>query len=191
VGNGMLTVRMNGESRTFNSGTTIDLAFLANPGSDPTSSAKGTTAAAAASTATTSEDPPADTSLGATTDRCIRDFDEAMANANADQALGAVLALEEAITAWSADTLQSDEADRARSTLRSMITRLGDAAEKGLGDPTLVRAPLVEALLEIRALAKGEKRFDLSDLIRDRLDAAEIEVKDTADGAVWNLRNES
>ncbi|MEC8730418.1 MAG: cysteine--tRNA ligase, partial [Actinomycetota bacterium] len=78
----------------------------------------------------------------------------------------------------------------ARATLRSMITRLGDAAVKGLDDPTLVRAPLVEALLEIRALARSEKRFDLSDLIRDRLDAAEIDVKDTADGAEWSLRNE-
>ena len=191
VGNGMLTVRINGESRTFNSGTTIDIAFLANPENDATSAAKGMTTAAATSTAAPSNDPPADISLAATTDRCIRDFDEAMANADADQALGAVLALEDAITAWSADTLQSDEADRARSTLRSMITRLGDAAVKGLGDPTLVRAPLVEALLEIRALAKGEKRFDLSDLIRDRLDAAEIEVKDTAEGAIWNLRNQS
>ena len=48
----------------------------------------------------------------------------------------------------------------------------------------------MEALLEIRALARSEKRFDLSDLIRDRLDAAEIDVKDTADGAEWSLRNE-
>lgn len=189
VGNGMLTVRIDGESRTFAAGTTLDLAFLVNPESDATSSATGRTAPA--TTPAAQEAEPAETSLGATTDRCLTDFNEAMTNADADQALRAVLALEEAITAWSADTLQSDDADRARSTLRSMITRLGDAAIKGLDDPTIVRAPLVEALLEIRALARSEKRFDLSDLIRDRLDAAEIEVKDTADGAEWSLRSES
>ncbi|MGA0323204.1 MAG: CysS/YqeB C-terminal domain-containing protein, partial [Ilumatobacteraceae bacterium] len=136
------------------------------------------------------EDNPADKSLGDTTERCLADFNTAIDSGDADQALRAVLELEEAITAWSADTLQSDDADRARATLRSMITRLGDAAVKGLDDPTLVRAPLVEALLEIRAIARSEKRFDLSDLIRDRLDAAEIDVKDTADGAEWSLRNE-
>jgi hypothetical protein len=190
VGNGMLTVRIDGESRTFNAGTTLDLAFLVNPESDVTPSAPGR-AAPATATQTTPEEEPAETSLGATTERCLSDFNEAIANADADQALRAVLALEEAITAWSADTLQSEDADRARSTLRSMITRLGDAAVKGLDDPTLVRAPLVEALLEIRTLARSEKRFDLSDLIRDRLDAAEIDVKDTADGAEWSLRSES
>ena len=189
VGNGMLTVRIDGESRTFKAGTTLDLAFLINPESDATPSAAGRTVpATAAQTVTAGE--PADTSLGATTDRCLSDFNEAITNGDADQALRAVLALEEAITAWSADTLQSDDAGRARSTLRSMITRLGDAAVRGLDDPTLVRAPLVEALLEIRGLARSEKRFDLSDLIRDRLDAAEIDVKDTADGAEWSLRSE-
>ena len=190
VGNGMLTIRIDGASRTFTAGTTLDLAFLINPESDAAPPAS-TSATPATATATTTEDEPMDTSLGATTDRCLSDFNEAMENADADQALRAVLALEEAITAWSADTLQSEDSDRARSTLRSMITRLGDAAVKGLDDPTLIRAPLVEALLEIRALARGEKRFDLSDLIRDRLDAAEIDVKDTADGAEWSLRSES
>ena len=85
------------------------------------------------------EDTPADTSLGDTTERCLADFNTAIDSGDADQALRAVLELEEAITAWSADTLQSDDADRARATLRSMITRLGDAAIKGLDDPTLVR----------------------------------------------------
>ena len=189
VGNGTLTIRIDGQSRTFPSGTTLDLAFLVTPDGDAASPAP-TQTPPAAPTESPAEDTPADTSLGDTTERCLADFNTAIDSGDADQALRAVLELEEAITAWSADTLQSDDAGRARATLRSMITRLGDAAVKGLDDPTLVRAPLVEALLEIRALARSEKRFDLSDLIRDRLDAAEIDVKDTADGAEWSLRNE-
>ncbi len=189
VGNGTLTVRIDGQSRTFPSGTILDLAFLVTPDGDAASTAP-TQTPPVAPTESPADDTPSDTSLGDTTERCLADFNTAIDSGDADQALRAVLELEEAITAWSADTLQSDDADRARATLRSMITRLGDAAVKGLDDPTLVRAPLVEALLEIRALARSEKRFDLSDLIRDRLDAAEIDVKDTAEGTEWSLRNE-
>lgn len=189
VGNGTLTIRIDGQSRTFPSGTTLDLAFLVAPDGDAESPAPPQTPPLAPTESPTS-DTQSDASLAETTGRCLADFDTAIDSGDADQALRAVLELEEAITAWSADTLQSDDADRARATLRSMITRLGDAAVKGLDDPTLVRAPLVEALLEIRALARSEKRFDLSDLIRDRLDAAEIDVKDTADGAEWSLRSE-
>ena len=189
VGNGTLTIRIDGQSRTFPSGTTLDLAFLVAPDGDAASPAP-TQAPPPAPTESPADDTPSDTSLGDTTERCLADFNTAIDSGDADQALRAVLELEEAITAWSADTLQSDDADRARATLRSMITRLGDAAVKGLDNPTLVRAPLVEALLEIRALARSEKRFDLSDLIRDRLAAAEIDVKDTAEGAEWSLRTE-
>ena len=189
VGNGTLTIRIDGQSQTFPSGTILDLAFLVTPDGDAASPALPQTPPPAPTESPTS-DTPSDTSLADTTDRCLAGFNTAIGSGDADRALRAVLELEEAITAWSADTLQSDDADRARATLRSMITRLGDAAIKGLDDPTLVRAPLVEALLEIRALVRSEKRFDLSDLIRDRLDSAEIDVKDTADGAEWSLRNE-
>ena len=44
-------------------------------------------------------------------------------------AVKAVLELDQALVEWSADTLQSDEPDRARATLRSMIVRLGQAAD--------------------------------------------------------------
>ena len=148
VGNGTLTIRIDGQSRTFPSGTTLDLAFLVTPDGDAASPAP-TQTPPVAPTESPAEDTPADTSLGDTTERCLADFNTAIDSGDADQALGAVLELEEAITAWSADTLQSDDADRARATLRSMITRLGDAAVKGLDDPTLVRAPLVLSLIHI------------------------------------------
>ena len=98
------------------------------------------------------------------------------------------MALEATIRAWSADTLQSDERDRAVATLRSMISRLGEIAVSGLRDPRAVVAPFVEGLLALRAIARDEKRFDLSDVVRDRLSAAGVEVRDTKDGVEWVLK---
>jgi len=36
---------------------------------------------------------------------------------------------------------------------------------------------------------RSDKRFDLSDIIRDRLAAINVEVRDTPDGAQWGFRN--
>ena len=52
-------------------------------------------------------------------------FDLAMAERDAAAAVNAVLELDRALVEWSADTTQSDEPDRVRATLRSMIVRLG------------------------------------------------------------------
>jgi cysteinyl-tRNA synthetase len=133
------------------------------------------------------EATPAATSLAAETVRCEAAFDAAMADADADGAARAALELEAAIAAWSADTLQSDEADRARAALRTMIVRLGEAAIAGLRDPRTVVGPYVGVLLDLRAAARAEHRYDLSDLVRDRLAAIGVEVRDTADGPEWHL----
>jgi cysteinyl-tRNA synthetase len=99
-----------------------------------------------------------------------------------------VLELDDAIAAWAADTFQSDEMDHARVTLRSMIVRLADAARNGLRDPRRVLGPIVEAALVLRARVRDEGRYDLSDLLRDELAHAGVEVRDTSDGVEWELR---
>ncbi len=114
-------------------------------------------------------------------------FDAALAERDVDAAVDAILGLEAAIVAWSADTLQSDESDRARRVLRSLIVRLGALAHDGARDPREVVGPLVEVLLELRARARAGKDFATSDLVRDRLTAARVEVRDTPEGAVWSL----
>jgi cysteinyl-tRNA synthetase len=92
---------------------------------------------------------------------------------------------------WSADTLQGDIMDRAREALRSMISRLGDAAVSGVKNPRDVVGPYVEAMLQVRATVRAEKRYDLSDILRDAFVNIGIEVRDTADGVEWNLRADS
>ncbi|MEZ5228932.1 MAG: hypothetical protein R2710_20390 [Acidimicrobiales bacterium] len=48
--------------------------------------------------------------------------------------------------------------------------------------------PVVAATLELRRAVRDEKRYDLSDLLRDELAKAGIEVRDTPDGVEWVLQ---
>jgi cysteinyl-tRNA synthetase len=102
----------------------------------------------------------------------------------------AALELEQAIHEWSVDTLQSDAADRARAALRSMISSLGDAAVSGVRNPRDVVSPYVEAMLAVRATVRAEKRYDLSDIIRDAFASLNIEVRDTPTGVEWDLHGD-
>ncbi len=45
----------------------------------------------------------------------------------------------------------------------------------------------MEMVIEIRAKAKQEKNFPLSDAIRDKLTAAGIQIKDGKEGSSWKL----
>ena len=54
-------------------------------------------------------------------------------------------------------------------------------------DVTATVAPLVTLLLELRAAARADKRWADSDLIRDGLAGAGIEVRDTPDGVQWEV----
>lgn len=112
-------------------------------------------------------------------------FTQALASGDADGAVRAALELEATINAWSADSLTGTDGDNARAIIRSMIGRLGEAAQQGLADPRQRIAPFVDTLLELRGEVRKDKRYDLSDLIRDRLTAAQIEVRDTANGPEW------
>ena len=99
-----------------------------------------------------------------------------------------MLALEADIKQWSADTLTGTDGEFARDTFRGMILKLGEAATSGLVDPRSVVAPYVEAILEIRRVVRAEKRYDLSDIIRDALAGAKVEVRDTPNGVEWVLQ---
>ncbi len=127
-------------------------------------------------------------SLRAEVDRLRSDFDTCMATGNAEGALAAALELEEAIHAWSADTVQGDHVDRARSALRSMLVDLATAAVSGLREERDVLAPVVDVALQARQRARDARDFATSDVIRDALAARGIEVRDTPGGQEWELR---
>ena len=112
-------------------------------------------------------------------------FDIAIATADADTALEQALGLEQDIHDWSRDTLQSDDIDVARATLRAMLVDLATAAQTGLRDEAEVIGPFVDLALGIRQRARETKDFATSDVVRDGLIGLGIEVRDTPDGAVW------
>jgi len=65
---------------------------------------------------------------------------------------------------------------------------LADLATELGFDPSGDPAALVDRLVAARQAARDERRFDLSDRIRDRLAGVGIVVEDTADGARWIRR---
>ena len=115
-------------------------------------------------------------------------FRAALADRDAEGAVRAALALELSIVDLGDDD-DRDTVTRARAELRSMISSLGDAAVGGVQDPREVVGPFVEAMLEVRRTVRAEKRYDLSDIIRDSFETLGVEVRDTPSGVEWNLRD--
>jgi cysteinyl-tRNA synthetase len=187
AGNGTVTVRHKGTSRVFETGEVFPLDALRNP-TTPHPVGKTSTTAAGTSGVQKSSADNVMTSLGQVAATCTERFDEALEARDPIAAVRAALELEQAIHEWSADSLQSEDADRARAALRAMISSLGDLAVGGARDPRDVVAPYVEALLSLRATVRAEKRFDLSDTIRDAFADIGVEVRDTPSGAEWQLR---
>ncbi len=191
VGNSNVTIRLRSESFVYPTGSVIPLSLLQSPfslltGSGDVSSSHSVATVPVAATALA----PQANSLDAALAESIQQFDQAMGQREALAAVRAVLFLEQSMQDWSIDTLQSDVLDRARSTLRSMISQLGDAAVGGVRDPREVAAPFVEAMLSVRGTVRAEKRFDLSDVIRDVFASLHIEVRDTPTGVEWSLPTE-
>lgn len=187
VGNGSITVRVRGESTVIETGRTVPVDALRDP-------ARGGTSmhvSSVSSPSITENASPIDSSTGSSladdVTRAETAFDEALAVGDSDGAVRAVLDLESAIRGWSADTLQSDAIDRAHAALRSMIVRLGEVAVKGLADPRAAIEPVMQVVLEVRRRVREEKRYDLSDLLRDRLAEVGLEIRDTPAGPEWHF----
>ena len=68
----------------------------------------------------------------------------------------------------------------ARESLASMLDILGLLAEESFEDKE--SDSFIELLVDVRSKLRQEKRFDLSDYIRDRLRENKVELKDQADG---------
>ncbi len=191
VGKGGLTLRRHGVSVRHESGQTIPLDVIRAGGDTAHAAPRPPTDQPTGLSAEEVPSPDDSVSLGVTATRLEAAFTAALEKRDAAGAVSCVLDLDSAITEWSADTLQSDEMDQARRALRSMVVKLGSAATNGLRDEREVLGPVVAAALDARRVAREEKAYAVSDALRDGLDAAGIEVRDTAEGAEWLIRSES
>jgi hypothetical protein len=208
AGAGGITVRVRGRSAVFPAGTTIaiddlrdaaeglragggaaravedgagfDMRAAAAPGTGGEPAGDASARAAAA-------DGPSPDGLSADVARHERDFEVSIAARDVSGAVGAILALEDTIVAWSRDTGDATEYDHARTVLRSLVVRLGDLATEGARDPREAVAPFVDALVALRLRAREAKDWATSDAIRDGLVAAGVEIRDTRDGTEWDL----
>ncbi|MEA2715745.1 MAG: hypothetical protein QOI99_62 [Actinomycetota bacterium] len=184
AGIGTVTVRRRSASWTVAAGETVsiaDLAAASSPGSAPRHAPS--LAVSASSAPPGGESDPLLDGIA----RCQADFDDALAARDGRGAVKAVLQLDDLLTEWSRDTLQSDHLDRGRAALRSMVVRLGESTEQGLRDPREIVGPFVEALLDAPPQARTQRRFADADGHRDRLADAGVEVRDTPDGTEWVL----
>ena len=191
-GNGVVTVRHAGRSLELEADTVIGFDELGamlrgERHTGPPHADHPASNEAAAATAPAEHSVAAPTSVAESAELARADFDRALAARDVAGCVAAVLELETAIHDWSADTLLSDDSNHARRLLRSMVVRLGELAEVGARDPRTLVSPFVELLLELRANARAAKDFRTSDLVRDQLAAAGVEVRDTPDGATWVL----
>lgn len=179
TGRGGVTIRVRGSERVFPAGESFSVDLLRRP-----DEAQGTAPARSASVTAPPEsmqDEPG--SADDTAARHVVAFRTALGSRDVDGAVRAALALEQ-----DAGDLAGPELAAARAELRSMISGLGDAAVAGLQDPREVVGPYVEAMLAVRATVRAEKRYDLSDVIRDAFEALGVEVRDTPSGPEWGLR---
>ena len=191
TGRGVVTVRRRGVAERFPAGTRMPMTSLvaAARGARESGGAAASPPAAARAPAESEEPRPKRSALLDEVARLEQAFVAALAARRAGEAAEAILALDRTILDWSADTLQTDEPDRARAVLHSLVHRLGEAASVGLRDPKEVLAPLVEGLIALRAELRTEKAWQVADRLRDRLVAGGIELHDTPGGTTWTLRD--
>jgi hypothetical protein len=114
-----------------------------------------------------------------------RRFEAAADTRDADAMVGVILELETAIGQWEADMDEDQGTEQARALLRSLVGRLGRAAQDGLTDPRDRLRPAVEPLLELRTMLRGAGNFAAADAIRQALTAAGFDVSDTPEGTRW------
>ena len=187
AGRGGVTVRRAGQQvARYEMGTSLPIDVLRDAGAghssptkvQPQSTESATPAAMVVPTQTVLDTATAIESRG----RCSID------SGDVTGAVTAILELDEALEEWASDTSTTDERARARAIARSLIVRLGEVAVDGARDPREVLGPVIEVALQARRAAREHKDWALSDAIRDGLDGAGVEVRDTAAGMEWVLK---
>jgi hypothetical protein len=193
-GLGGITVRVDGRSTVFPSGSQVDLDMLGEVArglsSGETAYAPGVQPGAVDDGGSGTSPGPSGRPSGPLRDETADlegTFIHALDGGDTRAAVGALLDLDSVISGRIRHGEDSPDLDNAEATFRSLIARLGERADAGTRDPRELLEPFVAALLELRARARAGRDWATADLIRDRLTAAGVEVRDDAAGSSWIL----
>jgi hypothetical protein len=192
-GRGGVTVRRSGDSVILPAGTRLSVAELrdlvqgirrATGGGDAPRGAGRPEPAARADAAAGDGEAPA-LPLPEIMAAAERRFEAAAGVRDAGAMVGVILELETAIGQWEADMDEDQGTEQARALLRSLVGRLGRAAQDGLADPRDRLRPAIEPLLGLRATLRAAGNFTAADVIREALAAAGLDISDTPEGTRW------
>jgi hypothetical protein len=185
-GRGRVTWRRGGVERHWHDGDEVRLEEVSSPHHAASPAEAGDVASEEVASAVGAGASPFMDEVRAERELAI----QALQARDPDRAAAAILAVETVLHEWSRDTLQSDEPDRARETLRELVVRLADLARAGSADPRQRLAPLVDALLGLRDDARAARRFGDADRIREAVTSAGVEIHDSAGGTTWDVRSD-
>ena len=194
-GRGGVTVRRRGASTVLPAGTTITLAQLQElvsqdkPWMGPSAGADGADGRGVGGPGEpgTAAGGSVPDTLPDITAAVERRFGAAERDRDSGGMVAAILDLDTAIHDWAADTEEDQGTEQSRAVLRNLITRLGQAAQRGLGDPRECLAPAVERLIALRAELRDGGSYQTADAIRDALAAAGLQLRDGTEGTGWEL----
>jgi len=199
AGLGGVTIRAGGRSTTLAAGSEVAIDAIAEAASSLAAGAP-ITRAFPASPVQLPDARPTAAPRGAAVDAPLFDrvsylegaMIASLAGGDVRDAVAALLELDEVIAARARAGEESPDLDSARSTFRALIARLGEAAGRTPEAASrAILAPLVEPLLELRERARANRDWATADEVRERLEAAGVEIRDDPEGSTWRLREVS
>ncbi len=105
---------------------------------------------------------------------------------NTSGAMGNLFDLIRAINQARADGATADQMKPAQDLIKELTGVLGLCLFEKTG--SLQTKPFIDLLLEVRAKAREQKMWALSDLIRDRLAELGVQVEDAKGGSAWTWK---
>jgi cyanophycinase-like exopeptidase len=174
VGRGTVVVRVHGAEWVVPAGETTSIAEIAEHGRSPVGAGGGGAFTAGAGGGAVGAAVPA--TIAPRPRPLAPEVEAALSHGDVATALALVAELD-----------RTARADDERQAVRSLLARAAVAVGEPV-DVTTAVAPFVGLLLSLRLDAREAKRWAESDAIRDGLAAAGVEVRDTPEGASWELR---
>jgi hypothetical protein len=181
-GVGRITLRSRGKEHRFSKGDRLPLSLLRGESAPPQPEPAQRTGAAAQSAEEVDEEDVWG-AIHALADDIRHGLQE---NRDAKVAAG-VLDLERTI--WKSQKIleEHNEMGAAREVMREIITLLASQMDSRPASVRACMAPLVEPLIDLRAVFREKNEWAAADAVRDCLVKASIEVTDTPQGAKWRI----